>query len=305
MPPITVLIPVRNVGHWLRETLASVHAQTFKDWKLIAIDDGSSDNSPDILRDAEKNDPRIKVVVRPNKGLVETRNELLYMADTDLVAWLDSDDRMTPDRLQLQLARFAEEPALVCCGGAATLTDPDGLPIKTHAFPTDHESLVQFMRKEIAFYFPSVTIKRQTAVDIGGFRHPAVSEDFDMCLRLSEVGRVANLPQVLVYYRQHLASAANSIRNKTYILRQVVLDLAEERRTKGSDRLQRGEPLNIDFGPQPTAKQNAATTHERWAWWALHDRHLKTARKYAWTTLRERPLSVASWRLLACAIRGH
>jgi GT2 family glycosyltransferase len=149
-------------------------------------------------------------------------------------------------------------------------------------------------------------MKRLAAIKVGSFRDPlAIAEDFDICLRLSEVGRVANLPQVLVYYRQHLASTANAGRGKTYTLSRIVRELAADRRATGSDKLQRGEPLEIHFENLPSVKKNAAETHARWAWWALASGHLGTARKYAWQTLREAPFSVGSWRLLACAIRGH
>src|SRR4051794_33212436 len=149
MSPITVLIPVRNTGRWLPETIASVQSQTFTDWKLIAIDDGSTDDSAAILRKLAGNEPRMNVVARENRGLIDTRNELPPLADPDPVAWLDSDDRMTPDRLQLQLDAFNADPNLVCLGGAATFTDPNGLPIKTHAFPTHHADLVKAMLEEI------------------------------------------------------------------------------------------------------------------------------------------------------------
>jgi glycosyltransferase involved in cell wall biosynthesis len=306
MPTVSVLIPVHNTARWLAETVASVQSQSVADWELVAIDDGSTDGSLEVLQRLAAREPRMRVLGRSNKGLVATRNELLGLARGEFVAWLDSDDRMMRDRLGLQLDRFAREPGLLCLGGACTLTDPDGLPLRTHAFATDHDDLVRAMREEIAFYFPSVTMRRAAAVKAGGFRDPfAIAEDYDLCLRLSEMGRVGNVPEVVLLYRQHMTSTANSGRAKTHAYSRLVRELAEERRSTGSDRLQRGEPVSIQFDPLPSTRRNHAETHRRWAWWALGHGSLHTARKYALRSIREAPFHRESWKLMACALRGH
>jgi glycosyltransferase involved in cell wall biosynthesis len=306
MAVVSVLIPVRNTGRWIAETIASVQAQTVGDWKLFVIDDGSTDNTAEVMTGLAKHDERITFVSRENRGLVTTRNELLAMADSEFIAWIDSDDRMTPERLQVQLDRFSKEPNLICLGGAALLIDPNGLPIKTHAFPTDHESLCKIMEEDIAFYFPSVSMRRDAAVKVGGFRHPlSIGEDYDIALRMAEVGRVGNVPEVILHYRQHLASTANSGRAKTFIFAKLVRELAEERRTTGTDRIQRGETIELNWDNLPAAKQVANETHIRWGWWALQAGNLATARKYARQSVLERPFSSEPWRLLACSIRGR
>src|SRR4051812_36798071 len=110
MPTVSVLIPVRNTARWLPQTIRSVQAQTFADWELIAIDDGSTDNSPQTLSLLAKTEPRMRFLARENQGLVAPRNQLLHLAQGQFIAWLDSDDDMTPNRLQLQLDRFHREP---------------------------------------------------------------------------------------------------------------------------------------------------------------------------------------------------
>jgi GT2 family glycosyltransferase len=191
-------------------------------------------------------------------------------------------------------------------GGAATLTDPEGLPIRTHAFATDHESLVKAMDAEIAFYFPSVTMRREAAIKVGGFREPfKIGEDYDICLRLSDLGRVGNVPDVVLFYRQHMTSTVNSGRARSYAYAKVVRELAKERKTTGTDRLMRGEKIEITFEGLPTVKQNAVETYRRWGWWALNDGHRATARKYALKALAGEPMSGESWRLMACVMRGR
>jgi len=306
MPQVSVLMPVFNTASYLRAALESVFSQTFPDFEIIAIDDGSTDDSAEILHQAATTDDRLKPNCRSRKGLVQTRNELLQQANGELVAWMDSDDLAVPERLALQVMQMQADPELLCLGGACLLIDPDGLPIMSHAFPANHEDIVRAMEQEIAFYFPTVMMRREAALRVGGFREPfAIAEDFDLCLRLSESGRVANLPQTLLYYRQHLASTANAGRPKTYAYSALARQLARERRETGHDRLQRGETVRVQFDRTATRRQNANDAHARWAWWALGEGHLHTARKYALRTLKGAPLSIESWRLALCALRGH
>jgi hypothetical protein len=137
-------------------------------------------------------------------------------------------------------------------------------------------------------------------------RHPfAIGEDFDICLRLSEVGRVGNVPEVVLLYRQHLTSTANSGRAKCDTYSRLVRQMAAERRATGSDRLMRGEEVKVEFGELPSARQSHADTYRRWGWWALGEGHVGTARKYARKALVKDPLSVEGWKLLACAVRGR
>lgn len=305
-PLVSILTPCHNTARFLRQTVDSVLRQTFTRFEFLLLDDGSSDATPELLRQFAAEDPRIRVRSRPNRGLVDTRNELLAWARGTYIAWLDSDDAMTPDRLALQVARLDAQPDLAWIGGAATLTDPEGLPIRTHAFPQDHDAICAIMREEIGCYFNSTTMRRDLAIQLGGFRHPfIISEDYDLCLRLSEIGRVANLPDVVLLYRQHMASTVNRDRPKSHIYSRLVRQLASERRQSGTDRLQRGETIELDFGQLPSHRQNLAETHRRWAWWALNDGHVRTARKYALHALRDAPLERESWKLMACAIRGH
>jgi glycosyltransferase involved in cell wall biosynthesis len=305
-PLVSILTPCYNTARYLRQTVESVLAQTFGDFELLLLNDGSTDGTEALLHELAAVDSRISIRTRANKGLVNTRNELLAWARGKYIAWLDSDDAMTPKRLQLQVTRLEMEPDLAWIGGAATLTDPEGMPIRTHSFPEDHAAICKIMEEEIGCYFNSTTMRRDLALKLGGFRHPfIISEDYDLCLRMSEIGRVANLPDVVLLYRQHMASTVNKDRPKSFTYSRLVRQLAAERKQQGSDRLQRGEQVELDFGQLPSQRRNLAETHRRWAWWALNDGHLRTARKYALHALRDAPLEKESWKLMACAIRGH
>jgi glycosyltransferase involved in cell wall biosynthesis len=120
MPKISVLMPVYNGERFLREAVESVLAQTYPDWELLVLDDGSTDASAAIA--ASFTDPRIRVICNDrNRGLVETLNRGLSEANGDLIARLDADDAALRSRFELQVAEFENKPELMLLGGQAEL----------------------------------------------------------------------------------------------------------------------------------------------------------------------------------------
>jgi glycosyltransferase involved in cell wall biosynthesis len=308
MPPaVSVCMPVYNTAPYLAQAVESILRQDLADFELLIVNDGSTDGSLSVLEKLAVTDQRIRLVSRANKGLIATRNELLEMARGEFVAWADSDDVSRPARLSKSIAAFAADAELVCVGSAWQIIDPEGMPICEVSFPADHAAIVERMQTtDIALNFPTVMMRRAAATAVGGFREPfKIGEDYDLCLRLSERGHVANLPDVLVDYRQHLASTVNARRWQASGYSRLANTLAKERRETGSDRLQRGEVALPEFDPAPTAKQNSCEAWQRWTWQALGAGNVATARKYARLVLRHKPLEFWSWRLAYCAWRGH
>ena len=117
MPVISVIIPVYNVGAYLDQCVQSVKKQTFSDWELILIDDGSTDNSPQICDRHSKDDARIHVVHQPNHGVAFSRNTGIRMARGEWVAFVDSDDWLEPDYLQiLHQGAISNDSDVAICG---------------------------------------------------------------------------------------------------------------------------------------------------------------------------------------------
>src|SRR5215203_3519697 len=98
MPAISVILACYNTERYLASAVESVLAQRYNDFELILIDDGSTDASPQICKELAANDPRIRLVSRPNKGLTKTLNEGLSLATAPLVARMDADDLSLPQR---------------------------------------------------------------------------------------------------------------------------------------------------------------------------------------------------------------
>ena len=292
-PLVSVLMPVYNTEKYVAEAIESILNQTFADLEFIIIDDGSTDRSLEILRRYEIRDCRIRLIVRENRGIVATRNELINEAKTEIVMWMDSDDISYPSRIEKQLQCFSDE-SVVWSAVSYRMIDPDGLPIRCI------DSSI-----ECSYVTTSMMMRREIVIRVGGFRKELkVCEDRDIALRMSEVGKVVSLSDIFLDYRQHMKSICHSQPLLVNEYRKIVDALSEERRRCGTDILQRGEPLTL---PCEELHRTEACTHTYrvWAWWALNAGNLRTARKHAWWAFFHAPWLIASWRVLYCCLRGH
>jgi glycosyltransferase involved in cell wall biosynthesis len=297
-PRVSVLMPVFNTARFLEAALTSISTQTFGDFELVVVNDGSTDDSDRILTSYLAREPRMRLVTRDNRGLIHTRNELLQEARGELVAWMDSDDVSLPDRLRLQVERFDADPALVCVGSAIEIIDPEGWSISFVDFPLTHESIVEAQTQGGGSRFPTVMMRTQCAREVGGFREPfVIGEDLDLFIRMSEKGRMANLPDVLVKYRQHPQSITAVFRSRWRAYLNLILELAEERREGGLDRLQRGEAVQVDVSM--VESESPATTHARWARRAMQSGNRAAAWKHALAAIRAEPVASIGWRTFA------
>jgi glycosyltransferase involved in cell wall biosynthesis len=212
---LTVLMPVHNAAGFLREAIASVLAQTHRDFSLLIIDDGSKDESLAVARAAIAGDSRAKVLTQSNSGIATTMNRGLEMAETDWVACMHGDDVMLPERLERQVAFIRANPDLAVASALVHLIDGKGRTIGAQRSPfTDRKTVADYLRRNqaVAFNHPSAILRRQAILDVGGYRQafwPA--EDMDLWNRLIEKGHGALVQdEYLLHYRIHGASASIS-----------------------------------------------------------------------------------------------
>ena len=208
-PTVSVVMPVRNAGHFLLDTLASVFGQTFADFEFVVVDDGSTDDTAAIL--AAETDPRLRVVTQQNAGLVASMNRAVLLARGKYVARMDADDRCEPDRLARQVAFLDAHPEVAIVGGAISTMDQDGVQLAPKVlFPATHEQIWAAVGKRPwVMCHPTVMFRRQLAIDAGlylpWFEY---AEDTEFIARMMTVGRAANLPDVLLHYRLNRGSAS-------------------------------------------------------------------------------------------------
>lgn len=299
VPAISVITPVYNNALYMREAFDSILNQTFRDFEYIVINDGSTDNSLDILAEYAKKDPRIRVASHGNKGYIAALNEGLEVARAEFIARMDADDVAMPDRFEKQIAHLRANPDCVVVGGRVLLIDSDGAPLREMCDEFAHEDIdaAHLAGRGGAIIHPAMMARRSAIVKIG--RYSAAypwAEDLDFFLRLAEVGRVANLRDIVLRYRQHLSSigyAKSELQQKSTIA--VVRDT----------HIRRGLPVPEGLDRRVVTPPSAGQSYRKWAWWALGAGHVPSARKHALRALRTEPLSLDSWRTMYCALRGH
>jgi glycosyltransferase involved in cell wall biosynthesis len=301
VPTISVVMPVYNAGAYLGAAVQSVLGQTFGDFELIAVDDGSRDGSRAVLEGFAKRDGRVRVISRPNTGIVGALNDGVEAARAGLIARMDADDVCLPDRFALQLGHMAEHPACVAVGSRILLVDTEGLPIREMCEETTHEEIdgANMRGGGAAMNHPSVMMRAEAVRRVGAYRQELIyAEDLDLWLRLAEVGELYNIPRVLLKYRLHAQSISHARAVEQRRKWKIAVSEAQRRR---------GLPV-VEHPSLAAAKPDPATEaqhHIRWAWWALMAGNVKTARKHAWAGLRRRPVSKETWRLAYCAVRGR
>ena len=189
-----------NAGPWLGAAVASVLGQTLGDLELIVIDDGSTDDTPRVL--AAIRDPRLRVERQPRSGLTRALTRALGIARAPLLARLDADDVAAPDRLERQVAYMAAHPEIGLLGTAAREVDMHGHTCGLVRPPQDDRSLRRLLIRRNPFVHSSIVMRRELVERAGGYDAAfAVAQDYDLWLRLSELTRLANLPDVLVTRR--------------------------------------------------------------------------------------------------------
>lgn len=292
-------MPVFNSAKYIREALASVQNQYFRDFELIIIDDGSTDGSSDILRTLAREDSRIRLIQRSNHGLIATRNELLREAKGEFLAWMDSDDISLPDRLRRQVGIFDSDPSLICVGTNVQLIDAVGRPLGVESYPQGDEAIRAEQVRGGGLRFASTMQRRAIAILSGGFRPPfPMGEDFDYLLRVGERGRMANVPDVLYVYRQHLLSTCTTYGRNWPRFREIILDLAEQRREQGYDKLQRGEGITLPPVQDEDALRFVPLVLHEWAKGALSTGDRFRAIRYTLTAIWVSPFDGTAWRFL-------
>jgi glycosyltransferase involved in cell wall biosynthesis len=297
---VSVVMPVFNTRRYVAEAVESVLGQTFGDFELIVVDDGSTDGSGDIVARYAERDGRVRLRRRANRGIVASRNEGLSMAAGPLIAVIDSDDVALPGRFASQVGYLRDHPECVAVGGSALVIDALGASICTWSFPTSHEELDRgnLFNKQKMLH-SSLMFRRGPVEAIGGYRPEAeTAEELDLLLRLAELGRLANVPEVVVKYRQHGASVSHERRPRQSAASDFALRDARNRRGLHDLALPDRPPSDVR-APSP------AENHRQWAWWALGDRNVATARRHAWEALKRGSLEAESWRVALCALRGR
>lgn len=302
MPTASVIMPVFNAGKYVAAAIESVLCQDFGNFELLLLNDGSTDDSLRHLQYFASRDGRCKLHSWPNRGVIATRNEGVRLAQTNLLICVDADDVCRPTRFSRQIAYMENHPECVALGSRAMLIDADGWAIaEVLGLEQGHDAIDAAHLAGLggSLAQPTAVVRKDALLKVGGYREDCpYAEDIDLFLRLAEIGRLANLDEVLVDYRQH----ANSV---GYRHTKVQWESAYKAVNDAHRRRGLGKP---DWRPEvgdSNVIPSLGDIHRKWAWWALSAGNRKTARKHAWKAFTLEPLEKQNLPLWACVLRGH
>lgn len=286
---VSILLPVHNAAAYLGLTLASLVWQTHTDFEVVAIDDGSSDSSGRILDDWASKDERFRVAHQKKCGLVETLNRAISLARSSLIARADADDIYHPERLERQIAYFASQPDVVLLGARTIKIDSRGRNLYHESQPLAHDEILRTLVAGFGGVIPHpvAMFRKSAALAVGGYRMEAQHcEDTDLWLRLSEVGRIANLPQHLVKYRVHHSSvSATQWQDRRADAQRVATEWARRNNFV--------IPANTFWNRPPQTK---AWLARYWAGQALKEGNYAAALRESFFSLRHESYRPSSWK---------
>jgi GT2 family glycosyltransferase len=204
-PKISVIMPVYNGERLLGEAVESILGQAFEDFELITVDDGSKDQSLDILQEYARKDSRVRVHPMPaNAGAIAARNTGTKLARGEFIAVMDADDISLPHRLGTQARYLQDHPEAGVVGSYVQLVDGDGMRGDIRIFPTDPALMAWSMLFFNCLAHPSVMMRHDVLASANGYAPECQggAEDYDLFARVSRTARLATIPDVLVLYRK-------------------------------------------------------------------------------------------------------
>ena len=269
---LSVLMPVYNGRDFLKPAIDSILAQTFGDFELVIVNDGSTDDSRAIVE--EYRDPRIILINQANQGVARSLNNGLEVTRGKYIRRHDADDISTPDSFQIQVDFLDKHPGYVMVCNQEAFMTASGKVAWKYRVPNEKffqgRSVVDldFSHFNINSSSPVVhgtaCFRREEVIKLGKYRTEfTVSEDNDLWLRLLEKYKIAVLNQCTYFMRLHGSSATQRHAGKIRFFRQLLIDYSLERREKGSDPIIRGEAVPAAPPSAPEQKEQAPAYGKR------------------------------------------
>lgn len=303
-PVLSVIMAVHNGGKGLARTLESLEAQTFQDFELIVIDDGSTDDSWQIVTGLDR------AWVRAhrhsfNKGQTAALNFGLSLAGGKFVARHDAEDTSHPERFEKQIEYFKKRPKAALVGCQVDWVDGAGRLVRHFDYPTGPKEIGQRLKTRNSFAHGAVMARREALIEAGGYREAfRLAQDYDLWLRLTEHYQAGNLSETLYMMRfsARMASVARNGEQNAYaeLARKLTLERAE-RGQEQTDVEQAAAALAARYRGNPIARRierarNYVAWAERLLWWG------EPSSNYAWPVWQYAvtawPFSLRVWKFV-------
>jgi len=249
-PLVSVVMAVYNGEPFLAAAMDSILNQTYTNFELIVVDDASTDRTAEILKNYT--DPRVEIYTNPdNIGQTRSLNRGLALAKGSIIARHDADDISQPDRFQRQIDYLIAHPEVGLLGTSYTVISDTGQVLEEVILPTTDEALNERLDDGNIFCHGSVMFTADAVKKVGGYNEGfRVTQDYDLWLRLAEVSKIANLPDVLYQFRFDSNSVSRTKRGLQLAYRQLALKLARQRRNGQPEDPVPADVLSV-FTPDP------------------------------------------------------
>ena len=199
---VSIVLPVYNGEKYLAESLDSVLAQTYQNWELVIINDGSTDGTENLI--LKYQDKRIKYLPNDgNKGIIFSLNRGLRESNGIYIARLDADDIALPHRLEKQVRFLSENLDYDMCGSYFQTIDSNGRLLKNVTFPTNNRDAQSYLLLHNCFCHSAIMMRTSIAKELKYDEDYQVCEDYDLWYRISRKGKILNLPEFTTLYRVH------------------------------------------------------------------------------------------------------
>ncbi len=211
-PIVSVVLPVYNGADYIRTAIDSVLAQTFADFELIVIDDGSTDATAEIVQSIDDN--RLRLIRQKNKGLVGALNHGISLAQGKYIARQDHDDISLPKRFEKQVAYLESHPDCALLGTRSTIWVKDRPTERGHTHPVDEAELRFNMLIDCFIVHSSVIMRRAVVAELGGYSTDQTRcppEDYELWSRMMRKHKIANLAEPLLIYREVPGSISRTV----------------------------------------------------------------------------------------------
>lgn len=220
-PLVSIIMPVYNGSFYLKEAILSILNQTYKNFEFIIIDDGSTDNSLEIIQEFNDKDNRIQYISRENRGLVFSLNQALGISSGKYIARMDADDISLPNRL-LKQVELMEHEFLDICGCHYHIIGENNKFLDSILVPLDHQSLLLYLYHGVPFAHGSVMFRHKFLIknNIKYGENFTFAEDKALWMKMYDLGaKFGNLNEFLFLYREYNKSLSKQ--RKSLILKDI------------------------------------------------------------------------------------
>ena len=267
MPYVSVITAVYNGEKFIADAVNSILNQSFTDFEFIIINDGSTDETPDILDGFD--DQRISIISQENKGLTVSLNTGIEYSGGTFIARMDGDDISHPERLERQVKFFRDNPDIGLLGTRQAFIDVENHIVGTLPIQTNDAEIRKKMRFGNIIPHGSVMFPRKSIEKVGLYREVfTCSQDYDLWLRISEHYRLANLGDILYFWRLNPDGITYKKHVRLINEGKVIRELADQRQLTGSDNFSKKQSDIITY-------LESLTMNEKWKRHSIMDNHIK------------------------------